>query len=379
MAVEQTGRYKKGQLLMTLLAVIVVILGIAVLMVVHESGHHLVARAFGMRVVRFSIGFGPTLWKHQPRGSDTVYQVALIPFIAYVQIAGMNPFEDIDPDDGGSYANASLLARISTIFAGPLANYLFASVFFFASAMIGGRSEPTLEVEVAPGEAAEFAGMKNGDKIVAINGQPIETWSQMKEIISARPGKATDIKVERGESSQTLRVTPRLDKDSGDGLIGVKAADFVRTPMPLSEAAVNAIVTPAVVVEKTVVTLAKLVTFQISPQLMGPVGIAMEGTRALKEGWDSYLFLLGVLSAYLGAFNLVPFPALDGARLMFLGYEAVTRRRPDQRMEAQVHMVGLLMLLALIAVVTWNEIGRATRGEESNSSEPAPATSGPAD
>jgi regulator of sigma E protease len=112
---------------------------------------------------------------------------------------------------------------------------------------------------------------------------------------------------------------------------------------------------------------------------MGPVGIAMEGTRALKEGWDSYLFLLGVLSAYLGAFNLVPFPALDGARLMFLGYEAVTRRRPDQRMEAQVHMVGLLMLLALIAVVTWNEIGRATRGEESNSSEPAPATSGPAD
>ena len=379
MAVEGTGRYKKGQLHMTLLAVIVVILGIAVLMVVHESGHLLVARAFGMRVVRFSIGFGPTLWKHQPRGSDTVYQVALVPFIAYVQIAGMNPFEDIDPDDRGSYANASLVARISTIFAGPLANYLFASVFFFAAAMIGGRSEPTLEVEVLPGQAAESAGMKNGDKIVAIEGQPIETWDDMKEIISARPGKATDIKVERSASLQTIRVTPKLDKESGGGLIGVTPAGVVRTPMPLSEAAMHAIVTPAVVVERTVVTLAKLVTFQISPQLMGPVGIAMEGTRALKEGWDSYLFLLGVLSAYLGAFNLVPFPALDGARLMFLGYEAVTRRRPDQRMEAQVHMVGLLMLLALIAVVTWNEIGRATRGERANSSEPAPASSGTSD
>src|SRR5512145_1194250 len=106
--------------------ILVGILGLALLMVVHELGHHIAARAFGMRVIRFSIGFGPSVWRHQPNGSTTIYQVALIPFLAYVQIAGMNPFEDIDPDDSSSYANASVFARIVTIFAGPFANYLFA-------------------------------------------------------------------------------------------------------------------------------------------------------------------------------------------------------------------------------------------------------------
>ena len=124
---------------MSWLGILLAILGLALLMVIHESGHHFVARAFGMRVLRFSIGFGPALWRHQPKDSPTVYQVALIPFLAYVQIAGMNPFEEADPDDRGSYANASLTARISTVVAGPLANYFFASVLFFAAFILGGE------------------------------------------------------------------------------------------------------------------------------------------------------------------------------------------------------------------------------------------------
>src|SRR3954466_6027867 len=129
-------------------------LGLALLMIVHECGHFFMARASGMRVETFSIGFGPTffrivpengffwfttaaarvrlrLWKHDPeRHGPTVYQVAMIPFLAFVRIAGMNPLEDVDENDKGSYANGSLAGRMLTIFAGPLANYLFASVFF---------------------------------------------------------------------------------------------------------------------------------------------------------------------------------------------------------------------------------------------------------
>src|SRR6185436_3285956 len=122
------------------------ILGLALLMIVHESGHLLAARAFGMRVVRFSIGFGPAIFRYQAKGSDTVYQIGLIPFFAYVQIEGMNPFEEVDPDDKGSYANASLFGRISAIVAGPLVNYLFASVLFFAALMVGGKHVPTTQV-----------------------------------------------------------------------------------------------------------------------------------------------------------------------------------------------------------------------------------------
>src|SRR6516225_8926129 len=91
---------------------VIAVLGLAVLMIVHEGGHYLAARRFGMRVVRFSIGFGPTIWKHQPKGSPTVYQVAIIPFLAYVKIAGMNPYEEQDPNDKGSYMNASLWGRV---------------------------------------------------------------------------------------------------------------------------------------------------------------------------------------------------------------------------------------------------------------------------
>src|SRR5258708_19035667 len=118
---------------------LVAALGLAVLMIGHEGGHYVAARKFGMRVVRFSIGFGPTVWKHRPKGSSTVYQVALIPFLAYVQIAGMNPYEETDPKDGGSYANASLWARAVTIAAGPLTHYFFASVLIFVGLLIGGK------------------------------------------------------------------------------------------------------------------------------------------------------------------------------------------------------------------------------------------------
>ncbi|MBV9947536.1 MAG: site-2 protease family protein, partial [Myxococcales bacterium] len=124
---------------MTVALYLVAILGIAVLMIVHEAGHCIAARRFGMTVIRFSIGFGPTIWRHRPKGSPTVYQIALIPFLAYVQIAGMNPYEEVDPNDKGSYANAKLWPRIVTIAAGPLTNYFFASVLVFFGLLIGGK------------------------------------------------------------------------------------------------------------------------------------------------------------------------------------------------------------------------------------------------
>ncbi len=201
---------------------VVGILGLALLMIVHEAGHLIAARAFGMRVIKFSIGFGPALWRHQPKGSDTMYQVALIPFLAYVQIAGMNPLEEIDPEDKGSYANASLIGRISAIFAGPLANYLFASVFFFAAFMIRGEPVPTTRIELLPDGVAKSAQMKDGDKIVAINGTRINTWDQMREMILASPNKPLEFVVERTGKQQTLKVTPAAKGEGGGGQIGVR-------------------------------------------------------------------------------------------------------------------------------------------------------------
>jgi regulator of sigma E protease len=112
------------------------------------------------------------------------------------------------------------------------------------------------------------------------------------------------------------------------------------------------LVWPARVVEQLVVSLSRIITGKDRPQLSGPVGIVKETSRAAEKSWTDYLAWLGILSAYLGGFNLLPFPALDGGRLAFLGYEAVTRRRPNARVEARVHFLGLVMLLALIAIVS---------------------------
>jgi len=114
-----------------LFKVLITVVALSVLIIIHEGGHYLAARAFGMRVLRYSIGFGPTLFRYQPKGSPTVFQVAAIPFLAYVQIAGMNPNEEVDPDDPELYPNKSLFARATTIAAGPFANYLTASLIVF--------------------------------------------------------------------------------------------------------------------------------------------------------------------------------------------------------------------------------------------------------
>jgi regulator of sigma E protease len=324
------------------------ILGLALLMVVHEAGHLLAARAFGMRVQRFSIGFGPPLWRYQAKGSETVYQVALIPFLAYVQIAGMNPFEEVDPDDKGSYANASLVGRISAIVAGPLANYLFASVFFFAALMIGGRGVPTTSVVVMDGPA-KAAQIKDGDTVVTINGQKVTDWEDLRRRVMASPNKPLDIGVDRKGTPMSFKVTPVVKE--GRPMIGVQTQEK-RVPVSVGEATKESLIWPARVVEQLVVSLSRIITGKDKPQLAGPVGIVKETSRHAEKSWTDYLAWLGVLSAYLGGFNLLPFPALDGGRLAFLSYEAITRRRPNARVEARVHFLGLVMLLALIAIVS---------------------------
>jgi regulator of sigma E protease len=328
--------------------VIVGILGLAALMVVHETGHLLAARAFGMRVLRFSIGFGPPIFRYQAKGSETVYQVAIIPFLAYVQIAGMNPFEEIDPDDKGSYANGSLVGRISAIVAGPLANYVFASVFFFGSLMIGGKSVPSMNVNVHDGPA-KAAGIKNGDLIVSAAGSPVNDFEELRRRIMKSANKPIEIGLVRSGQKQTIRVTPVVKDDRP--IIGIEQA-AKQIPVTAKEATVQSLVLPAEVVKSFVVGFVRIITGKEKAELGGPVKIVEEASRAARRGAAYFLWLLGALSAYLGAFNLLPFPALDGGRLAFLAYEAVTRQRPNAQVEAKVHFLGLIMLLALIAVVT---------------------------
>ncbi|MCL2448346.1 MAG: M50 family metallopeptidase [Polyangiaceae bacterium] len=335
---------------MTLAVYLIAILGLAVLMIVHEGGHYLAARRFGMRVIRFSIGLGPTVWKHRPKGSPTTYQVALIPFLAYVQIAGMNPYEENDPKDPGSYTNASLWGRTVTIAAGPLMNYLFASVLIFFGVLLSGK--PSTRVIVEPGPA-QAAGMQTGDRVLEVNGAAIKGWEELHKEVSAHPGEAIDIGVDRGGTIVHQMVTPAPKGEKGEGLIQVK---MMVDPVGVPEAAKISVVAPPLFVYENVRAIGRVLTGKEKLQVNGPVGIVKETARQAQVGAGVLLQFLGMLSAYLGAFNLLPFPALDGGRLLFLGAEAVSRRKPDAKLEARVHAVGMLMLLTLIAFVTYADV-----------------------
>lgn len=363
--------------------ILIAILGLAVLMIVHEGGHFLAARAFGMRVNTFSIGFGPTFFKIEPEGGyfwfttlggkvrlrlrkhdpekhgPTVYQAAMVPFLAYVQIAGMNPFEEHDAEDKGSYANASLLGRIVTIFGGPLANYLFASVFFFCSYFYGGLTVfpqatevGSNTVEVVSGEPAERAGLRDGDVVVEVSGQPVETWETMAKTVSVHPGEPIVVVVARAGERVSLTMTPRRDdRNEKKGLIGVRPRGR-HEPVSAGQALKLSVTGPPAVVRNLVFALGDMITGKVKPDVHGPVTIITEGAKMVHRSVTDWLNLMGVLSAYLGAFNLIPFPALDGGRLLFLGYELTTRRKPNARVEAHVHVVGLMMLLGVMLYAT---------------------------
>lgn len=358
------------------LEILLAIVGISILVIVHETGHYLAARAFKMRVLRYSIGFGPTLFKYQPKGSPTIFQVAAVPFLAYVQIAGMNPHEDVDPDDPELFNNKSAFARIVTIAAGPIANYLAAMVLVFCIGLVGWPQqwlgvfmkddpraepppplEPATVAEVVDGSAADQAGVLENDIIREANGVPVAHVGELIEQTSPRGGQATEYVIERGGERMTLMLTPE-DAD-GVGRIGVVAQGPPRAEpiqFGVDEAALTSVTFPWRLTELQLETMGKMITHADTSQIGGPVMMVKMVGSAAKRGPVDFFAMLVILSVALGMFNLLPLPALDGGRLFFLAYEVITRRKPNERFETTVHTIGIVFLLAVLVLVTVRDI-----------------------
>ena len=345
-----------------LLDYLLAILGISLLVIVHEGGHYLAARAFGMRVIRFSIGFGPTLFKYRPKGSPTTFQIAAIPFLAYVQIAGMNPQEDVEPDDPELFPNKGVFARIVTIFAGPFANYLAASLVFFGIALVGipiqEAADPMTVESVEAGSAAGEAGIQANDIVVEANGAAIHNLDDLIAATRDRADQPTIYVVERaGTRLDPITMTPHRAAD-GRGIIGVhaKLTRGYAPPLSVGEAAQKAVLFPYLFSKMQLEGIVHMINAADAGGLKGPVGMGKLVAEEAHRGPLDYLYIIVVISTALGMFNLLPIPALDGGRLVFLGYELVTRSRPNERFEATVHMVGLLFLLGVILLVTFRDI-----------------------
>ena len=346
-----------------IIKVVVAILALSPLIIIHEGGHYLAARAFGMRVLRYSIGFGPTLAKWKPKGSDTTFQIGLIPFLAYVQIAGMNPEEDVDPNDPALYPNKSLFARAVTIAAGPFANYLTASLIVFGLGMANSLPqaeavEPMTIKDVTDGSPAAKAGLQPDDVIVGANGQTIKNFNELVTVTSARGGQPTLYIVERaGKRLEPISVTP-TDED-GNGRIGVAAKMRpMHRDLDVAELAKLSMLLPYQITTAQISGLGKMARQRSLKGTVGPLGMGAIVADAAQAGLIPLLWILMFISVALGFFNLLPFPALDGGRLIFLGYEAVTRQRANERFEMLVHTFGIVFLLGVILLVTFRDIER---------------------
>jgi len=335
--------------------VFVAIVAISLLVIVHEFGHYLVARAFGMRVLTYSIGFGPVLARWRPRGSETVFQIAAIPLLAYVQVAGMNPREANDPTDRGSYQNASALARFLMVAAGPVANYLAACVALFALFVAGGETftSPAQIGALMPDAPAAAAGLLPGDIVRQIDGRPVTAWDELLRLTRESEGRTMALRVQRAGRAIDLRVTPRMNREQHRYMIGVA---MPYRPIPLGRSIESALVQPALGAVEIVRNIPLLVQHKSNVRFVSPVGIVSEGVQAARQGWRDALFWIVTISLSLAIFNLVPIPALDGGRMVVLAYEIVTGRRPNPNVEAQVTGYSLVLMLGLFLFVMSRDI-----------------------
>jgi regulator of sigma E protease len=336
----------------TLVVVLLVAAGFGLLILIHELGHFAVARACGMRVERFSVGFGPVLLRRR-RGA-TEWAFSAIPFGGYVRIAGMAPGEQVDEADPAEYANQPAWRRFLVILAGPAMNYALAiaiAAAMFATSMGFRESDPSATIgDVVAGGAAERAGLRPGDRVLAVDGRPIETWAALVAEVVAHPGTQATLTVKRGDGPP-LSLVARPEAVGGGGRLGV-----VQGARPAPAGAGGPLVAGARVTSARAADilagLGQMVTGKQRAELRGPVGIAQEMARSARAGAAPFIQIVWFISIALALFNLLPIPALDGGRLVFLVYEIVTRRRVNQRVESFVHLAGFVALFGLIIAVT---------------------------
>jgi regulator of sigma E protease len=336
------------------MSITVAILGLALLIVLHEAGHFMVARLCGMRVERFSIGFGKALASFK-RG-DTIYQIAPIPLGGFVQITGLNPQEEFDHNDPYVYPNRPRWMRLLVLVAGPAANYLTA--FLIALVVMIGYGQPTGTTtidEVLPGTAAEAAGLRPGDALAEINGKSVSESSSVTKVVRGSDGAPVTVKVMRAGNPVTVMVTPRKDPASSVYMIGVKFG-VVRERGPVLSAVKESALLPVAVAAGILTNLWDLISGRVKGGLTGPVGIAREMASAARQGATRFLEIVLLISVALAVFNLLPIPGLDGGRAVFLGIAAVRRREVNPILEAKIHMVGIMLLMGLLVVVTFGDL-----------------------
>ncbi len=345
-----------------------VLLGI--LIFVHELGHFLVAKRLGIRVLKFSLGFGPTIVGTK-RG-ETEYVLSAIPLGGYVKLYGEDPDEELPPGESRvSFSARPVSHRLATVAAGPFMNFALAVVVFGLLSLFGTPILQAVVGEVSPDMPAAAAGLQPGDRVVVVDGTPVRSWEEMAEAIAGSGGAEITLGLEREGQSLTVSVAPTrrtsrnlLGEVVDRPMIGVAPAGEIEIRRhPFWAAPWVGLRETARWTSLTVEVLAKMVVGRVSPRnLGGPIAIAQMAGETARAGFVSFLFLVAVLSVNLAVLNLLPIPILDGGHVLFFCIEALRGKPVSIRNREVAQQVGLMILLMLMAYVTYNDVARLVTG-----------------
>ncbi len=378
-------------------AVLSFLVGITIVVFVHEFGHFWVARRNGVRCQAFSIGFGPELFGYTDK-LGTRWKFSLIPLGGYVKMFGeaetmqavegglvaegdknnqqngkgeqaQEPRELTEEEKKVSFKYKTVGQRSAIAVAGPAANFIFTIIVFWITFMIVGQSitEPVIG-QVQENSAAAAAGLMPDDRVLSIDRQTVERFEDIRSIIQLSTGAALDVAVRRGAQELTLSVTPRqsvtkdvFGNEAKAFLLGITSNGETHYKELNPVTALGASVQQTYdIVRTNLVAVGQMLTGRRGTEdLGGPIRIAKYTSQAAKAGAAEFVLMLAVISLSLGFMNLLPVPVLDGGHLLFYAIEAARRRPLSERAQEWGLRVGLALVLALMLFVTWNDIFRS--------------------
>lgn len=348
---------------------------LTILVFVHEYGHYWVARRAGVRIVVFSIGFGPELFGFTDR-AGTRWKFSAIPLGGYVKMFGdgdassstrVLDADAMSPEEKeASFIHKRLGARAAIVAAGPIANFVFAIIVLAGLFMTYGQPYTPSDIgAVQPGSPAELAGVQAGDVVVAIDGSAIERFEDIQQIVRLSPGREITLVVERAGEKRTLKATPkaseltdRFGNTHKVGILGIQrtGSDGWRRQDPVTALWQAARETGKITVG-TLSEVGRMIAGERGTEdLGGPLRIAKMSGEVAQIGTASLVWFLAVLSINLGLINLFPVPVLDGGHLLFYAVEAVRGRPLGERAQEYGFRIGLALVLTLMVFATWNDL-----------------------
>ena len=324
-----------------------------VIVMIHELGHFLTAKACGMRVDEFAIGIGPNVIQKQK--GETLYSIRLLPLGGFNKIAGMDPSEEVGER---GFSNKPVWQRFIVIAAGATFNFLLAIVIYFCIFAFHGTTVPSHEPVIGDtyaGNPAVEAGIQQGDRILTINGQPIQEWKDISQSLQGHSNHVVSVTLDRKGEIISTTVIPR---ESGDrAVIGINPVMDVKQ-YGIGESAVYAVTHTGSTIMEMLQGLWNIVTGHSKGDVAGPIGVAQMAGQVAQHGFISLLLFTALLSLNLGVINLLPIPVLDGGHLVLLILEGITGRKLPEKALQYIQMTGVGLLLLVFVYSTFQDILR---------------------